>query len=102
MGKRKRHRLQPAQEAESQSSDEDSAQKEFDAEAGFSASHWRIVNSYAKVALARWFSLPDETYVNKILVKALGADILVTANHLPYDVGYEKIRTWGSSGSVTS
>jgi len=81
VGKRKRHRLQPAQEAESQSSDEDSAQKEFDAEAGFSASHWRIVNSYAKVALARWFSLPDETYVNKILVKALGADIVVTANH---------------------
>jgi len=33
--------------------------------------------------------------VNKILVKALAADILVTANHLPYDVGYEKIRAWG-------
>lgn len=62
---------------------------------GFGASHWRMLASEARVCWARWFSLPDEKYVNDVMVKAFGSEILAKGNHLAYDIGYEKVRAWG-------
>jgi hypothetical protein len=54
-----------------------------------------MLSSYARIYWARWFSLPEEKDVNEVLVKALGEDILLKGNHVPYDIGYEKVRAWG-------
>lgn len=62
---------------------------------GYGASHWRMLASEARICWARWFSLPDEKYVNDIMVKAFGSEILEKGNHLAYDIGYEKVRAWG-------
>lgn len=62
---------------------------------GYGASHWRMLASEAYISWACWFSIPDDKFVNDIMVKVFGAEILVKGNHFAYDVGYEKVRSWG-------
>lgn len=79
--KRKQRRLYPGQGG----SDDEHESK---------ASHWRMLNSLARIGWARWFSLPDEDYVNQILAKALGQDVFNKKNQMLYYIGYGKIRAW--------
>jgi hypothetical protein len=74
-----------------QESESDEETEAFVSIHGYGASHWRMLASEARVCWARWFSLPDEKYVND----TFGSEILAKGNHLAYDVGYEKVRAWG-------
>jgi hypothetical protein len=61
---------------------------------GFNHTHWKNLLSKSRLHWARWFCVADEATVNKILVEAMGPEIMERENELAYDIAYGKVRNW--------
>jgi hypothetical protein len=61
---------------------------------GFNHAHWKNLLSKTRLHWARWFCLANEETVNKILVEAMGPEIMDRDNELAYNIAYSKARQW--------
>jgi hypothetical protein len=48
----------------------------------------------ARLSWARYFSFPTEAGVNKVIVNAMGPEIMDEENTMAYDNAFEKIKSW--------
>jgi hypothetical protein len=89
---RKRRRGIPA--ATTTATGDDLEDEEFEDQYGYSSLLWKTHNVQARLSWARYFSFPTEAGVNKVIVNAMGPEIMDEENTMAYDNAFEKIKSW--------